>query len=132
MGASPWLSVCRKLLSGRDLADRSVEDVVEEGHSLRLEEDSPLALTNPVHEVLFNEDILPEIIFQFKSLFEGENGWKQPVSRLLVVSKAVFYAGLCILWQSMDSLKPAFKLLPWFTKPKYEGLGVNIYRSVLS
>jgi hypothetical protein len=91
-----------------------------------------LAPKSPVHEVLFNEDILAEIINQFKHLFAEEDGWKQPVSRLLVISKAVFHAGICILWQSMGSLKPAFKLLPWFTKPKYEGLGVNICHLVLS
>lgn len=81
-----------------------------------------------VHEVLLSEDILPLIITRFKNDILGLNltaSWEKAIAQLLVVSKAFFHAGIAVLWHCMDSVVPAFRLLPWFSKRHYDGIGVR-------
>ncbi|KAJ3540174.1 hypothetical protein NMY22_g4412 [Coprinellus aureogranulatus] len=82
--------------------------------------------TRAAHEVVFSEDIFPEVLQCLVHIY-GPSRWKLAVARLLTVNTAFFQAGISILWKTMDGLRPAFKLLPWFSQRQYAGVGTYKY-----
>ncbi|KAJ3542269.1 hypothetical protein NMY22_g3577 [Coprinellus aureogranulatus] len=53
--------------------------------------------------------------------------WKRTMAQLLLVNRAFFHTGIDVLWHSMDSFVPVFKLLPWFSGSFYKGIGMFKY-----
>ncbi|RXW12957.1 hypothetical protein EST38_g12897 [Candolleomyces aberdarensis] len=90
--------------------------------------------------VLKSEDILPIILLELKGALleeplghtatdalnpttEGTLSWKASLCSLLLVNRSFFQAGSNLLWNTMETLEPVFRLLPWYTKTRYNGLG---------
>ncbi|RXW18323.1 hypothetical protein EST38_g7535 [Candolleomyces aberdarensis] len=97
-------------------------------------------LSDAQESVLESEDILPIILLELKgALLEEPLGhtatdasspttgrtlsWKASLCSLLLVNRSFFQAGSNLLWNTMEILEPVFRLLPWYTKTRYNGLG---------
>jgi hypothetical protein len=100
--------------------------------------------------VLKSEDILPIILLELKgylldldqplsdhtmdpssSTGEKTSSWRASFLPLLLVDKSFLQAGSNLLWNTMETLAPVFRLLPWYKKTKYKGLGVRVPSSLI-
>ncbi|KAJ3546912.1 hypothetical protein NMY22_g1857 [Coprinellus aureogranulatus] len=118
----PFTHLISPVTGAWDIIDSEEDNDSEEGAPTGEVEAKALPQTRACHTVLSSEDILSKLVLH---LIEG-NDWKT-AARTLTVNGAFFNAGASVMWRSMDSLRPIFKLLPWFSMPQYDGVGVFRY-----
>ncbi|TEB19887.1 hypothetical protein FA13DRAFT_1820597 [Coprinellus micaceus] len=95
--------------------------------SVPLASDEASSMVRASQLVGTSHDILPKILGDLKDLIASESAtWKGKFSQLLIVNRPFFHHGADVLWDTMDSLEPAFKLLPWFSTP-YTGIENHRY-----
>lgn len=84
--------------------------------------------TRPSQQVALSDDLLPLILINLRELLKLEKGvskWKSGFVTSLVVNRAFFHASAGILWEMLDDLATALRLLPWYKTP-YTGIGVGL------
>lgn len=83
----------------------------------------------PSVQVLNSKDILPLILSSLKdALMKSVEpcDWQDAFASIIRVSRAFFDAGMPMLWHTMTSVVPAFKLLPWYAEgSEYRGIDVR-------
>ncbi|KAF6758013.1 hypothetical protein DFP72DRAFT_889657 [Ephemerocybe angulata] len=116
-------------------ADSSEREDTELGTDTRGEgclEDSARGVGNQIFKSV---DILPIILGQLRDVLESDDlaraaderrGWKGLFTLVLPINDAFFDAGANMLWNTMESIIPILKLLPWFKEP-YQGVGGYYY-----
>lgn len=74
---------------------------------------------------------MPIILGQLRDVLESDDlaraaderrGWRGLFTLVLSINDAFFDAGANMLWNTMESIIPVLKLLPWFKDP-YQGVG---------
>ncbi|KAJ3540177.1 hypothetical protein NMY22_g4416 [Coprinellus aureogranulatus] len=76
-------------------------------------------------KVCDSQDLLPAILLNLKDPLgkqEETDSWRKELIPLLAVNRSFFDCAADMLWESMPTLEPVLKLLPWFSTP-YNGIG---------